>query len=71
MPLTSIIKTEFESWEQGRDHPYGISLGATRNGFIKTASGKSEMVKLPDSGKTRGNRSPEWKIQTGRSSNRK
>jgi hypothetical protein len=43
----------------------------TRTGFINTASGKSEMVKLPDSGRTRGNRNPEWKIQTGRSSNRK
>jgi len=66
-----MIKTEFDSWEKLRDQPCGISPGTIRTGFINTTSRKSEMVKLPDSGRTHGNRNIEWKIQTGRSSNRK
>jgi hypothetical protein len=66
-----MIKTKYDSWEQGRDHPYGISLGAIRIGFINTTYGKSKMVKLPGFGRMLGNRNPEWKIQIGRNYNRK
>jgi hypothetical protein len=65
-----MIKTESDSWAQGRYQISGISHGATRTGFINTSSGKSEMVKQPDFGRTHGNMNPEWKIRTGRSSNR-
>jgi hypothetical protein len=71
MPQTSMIKNEFESWEQGRDQPSEILPGTTGTGFINTTSRKSEMVKLLDSGRMCGNRNLKWKIQIGRSSKRK
>jgi hypothetical protein len=71
MPQTSKTRIEFDSWAQGRDQPSGISPGATSTGSINTASRKSKMVKQPDSRRKRGNKNPEWKIWTWRSSNRK
>jgi hypothetical protein len=61
--------SEFDSWEQGRDKPSGISPGEIRIGSRIIAFGKSEMVEQQGSGRTRGNRNPEWKLRIGRSSN--
>ena len=71
MPETLMTRIEFGSWAQGRAQPSGTSPGVTRTGSINMVSGKPEMVKKPDSGKTGGNMNLEWKIQTGRNSNRR